>query len=51
LLYFLSGLLQPNKGEIIFDDAVLFSAVEKINVPPEQRRMGFVFWTIPYGPI
>ncbi len=43
LLYSLSGLLQPDHGEIIFDDAVLFSAVQKINVPPEQRRMGFVF--------
>jgi len=43
LLHSISGLLHPNSGDIIFGGNVLFSAGQRINVPAEQRRIGFVF--------
>lgn len=43
LLRMIAGLETPNSGEIWFDDTCVFSDVKKINLPPEQRNMGFVF--------
>ena len=43
LLRMISGLQTPDTGEIRFDDQVVFSADDKINVPPEKRQLGFVF--------
>ncbi len=39
----ISGLETPDKGEIIFGDKTVFSSSEGINVPPEERKLGFVF--------
>jgi molybdate transport system ATP-binding protein len=38
-----SGLLQPDNGEIFLDDECLFSNQQGINLPPEQRRIAIVF--------
>jgi molybdate transport system ATP-binding protein len=39
----IAGLLRPDRGSIILDDTVLFDAKSKIDVPPHQRRIGYVF--------
>lgn len=43
LLRMVAGLETPDSGEIWFDDVCVFSEKEKINFPPEQRGLGFVF--------
>lgn len=43
LLRMISGLETPDTGEICFDDRIVFSLENKINVPPEKRGLGFVF--------
>jgi molybdate transport system ATP-binding protein len=40
---FLAGLLQPESGYIRIDDSVLFDSAKRISVPPERRRLGYVF--------
>jgi multiple sugar transport system ATP-binding protein len=39
----LSGLEEPDSGEIYIGDRCVFSASRKINVPAGQRRLGLVF--------
>lgn len=43
LLRMIAGLETPDTGEIFFDDRCVFSASEKVNIPPEKRGLGFVF--------
>jgi len=43
LLNLISGLDHPDTGEIALNDTVLFSTSQNINVPPEKRRIGYVF--------
>jgi len=39
----LAGLVQPDAGRVVVDDRVLFDAETGINLPPQQRRVGYVF--------
>ena len=39
----LAGLLTPDAGRIVCAGTVLFDSGTGINVPPEQRRIGYVF--------
>ena len=39
----IAGLVAPDRGRIALDDAVLFDASARINVPPYRRRIGYVF--------
>jgi molybdate transport system ATP-binding protein len=39
----ISGLTRPDNGRIELDGTVLFDAETGIDVPPERRRVGFVF--------
>jgi len=39
----IAGLLTPDRGSIVLDDTVLFDAAASIDVPPHQRRIGYVF--------
>ena len=39
----LAGLVRPDAGRIVVDDRVLFDAAARIDVPPQQRRVGYVF--------
>ena len=39
----LAGLLQPHSGRIEIDGHILLDTVKQINVPPEKRRLGYVF--------
>jgi molybdate transport system ATP-binding protein len=43
LVHLISGLVPPDKGEIILDGQCLFSSRQKVNVPAEQRRVAIVF--------
>jgi molybdate transport system ATP-binding protein len=39
----IAGLLKPDVGRIVHDGSVLLDTQQRINVPPECRRMGYVF--------
>lgn len=39
----IAGLETPSRGKIILNGRVLFDSEQKINLPPHQRRIGFVF--------
>lgn len=39
----LAGLLRPDEGRIVVDGRVLFDAAAGTHVPPQQRRVGYVF--------
>lgn len=43
LLRLVSGLSRPRAGRILLGDRLLFDAHRKIDLPPEQRRIGLVF--------
>ena len=43
ILRMLAGLLQPDKGLITVNNKTWFDSSNKINVKPQQRKMGFVF--------
>jgi molybdate transport system ATP-binding protein len=39
----LAGVLRPDQGRIVVDDVLLFDRERGIDVPPERRRVGYVF--------
>ncbi len=39
----IAGLLKPDSGRLQLGDTMLFDSVAGINVPSEQRRIGYVF--------
>jgi molybdate transport system ATP-binding protein len=39
----IAGLIAPDRGRIVLDDAVLFDSDARINVPAHRRRIGYVF--------
>ncbi|WP_437608412.1 molybdenum ABC transporter ATP-binding protein ModC [Erwinia sp. V71] len=43
LINAISGLTRPQKGIIRLNDRLLCDAEKKIHLPPEQRRVGYVF--------
>lgn len=43
LINAISGLVTPESGRISVGDKVLFDSVAGINLPPEHRRIGYVF--------
>ncbi len=43
LLKSVAGLENPDTGEIILDNRVIFSAADKIDIPPEKREVALVF--------
>ncbi|MGI2879178.1 molybdenum ABC transporter ATP-binding protein ModC [Vibrio furnissii] len=43
LINVISGLIAPDSGEIAIQDRVLFSTKQRINLPIEHRRIGYVF--------
>jgi molybdate transport system ATP-binding protein len=38
-----AGLVRPERGHIIVNGRTLFDAAKGIHVPPEKRRMGYIF--------
>jgi molybdate transport system ATP-binding protein len=43
LVNLLAGLERPDRGRIVIGGEVLFSADDGIDVPPERRRLGYIF--------
>ncbi len=43
LLRILSGLLNPDHGKVLFGDTVWFDSEKNINLPTQQRNIGFMF--------
>jgi molybdate transport system ATP-binding protein len=43
ILSILAGLVRPDRGHIRLDSTVLFDSAAKVNLPPEARRIGYVF--------
>jgi molybdate transport system ATP-binding protein len=43
LLRILAGLTKPDKGRIVFNGTVWFDSEKKINLPPQQRNVGYMF--------
>src|ERR1700687_4396195 len=43
LLDCIAGLLRPDAGRIAIAEKILFDSAGEINVPPQARRVGYVF--------
>ena len=43
LMNCLAGLLTPDEGVIKLNGETVFDSVKKINIPPQKRRIGYVF--------
>lgn len=43
LLRMLAGLVKPDSGKLIVEGETWFDAQRKINLPPQERHIGFVF--------
>jgi molybdate transport system ATP-binding protein len=43
LINMLAGLQRPNRGRVVVQDHVLFDSEQGVDLPPEQRRLGYVF--------
>ncbi len=39
----IAGLASPDAGEVVLEGRALFSSSSKTNLPPERRRVGYVF--------
>lgn len=39
----IAGIEEPDEGKIILGDRVLFDSANKINLSPQQRRVGYLF--------
>jgi molybdate transport system ATP-binding protein len=43
LINMIAGLITPDRGRIIIDDALLFDSSTRIDVPAHRRHIGYVF--------
>jgi molybdate transport system ATP-binding protein len=43
IIRMLAGLEKPKEGKIVFGDEVWFDSLHHINVPPQERCLGYVF--------
>ena len=39
----IAGILRPDKGRILLNNTVLFDSQQGIDLPPQKRRVGFLF--------
>ena len=39
----IAGIIKPDKGRIILNGRVFFDSEKKINVPPQERKVGYLF--------
>ena len=39
----IAGIVTPDRGRIVLGGRVLFDSEKKINLPPQQRRVGYLF--------
>ena len=50
LLNAIAGLVVPQRGTITLGSRVLFSAAERVDMPPHKRRIGYVFQDLALWP-
>ena len=43
LVNLLAGLVRPDRGRIAVGGSLLFDSAAGVNLPPERRRLGYVF--------
>lgn len=43
ILKMIAGLMEPQIGKIVIDGQTWFDSEKKINLPPQKRKVGFVF--------
>lgn len=43
LLNCIAGLVKPDEGKVIINGKTLFDSAKKINLPPRERKVGFLF--------
>ncbi len=43
IINMVAGLLRPDEGKIYIDDKPLFDSTKAINIPPNKRRLGYIF--------
>jgi molybdate transport system ATP-binding protein len=46
----IAGLITPQRGTMMLGSQVLFSATDRINIPPHKRRIGYVFQDLALWP-
>ena len=39
----IAGIMTPDRGHIILDGETLFDSETHINLPPQKRRVGYLF--------
>ena len=39
----IAGIVTPDRGRIVLNDRILFDSDKKINLPPQQRKLGYLF--------
>ena len=39
----IAGLMKPDRGSITLDGVTLFDSAKRINLPPQKRRVGYLF--------
>jgi ABC-type sulfate/molybdate transport systems ATPase subunit len=50
LLSAIAGLIAPRRGTITLGSQILFSAADRIDMPPHKRRIGYVFQDLALWP-
>jgi molybdate transport system ATP-binding protein len=50
LLTAIAGLIGPQRGTIALGSQILFSATDRIDMPPHKRRIGYVFQDLALWP-
>jgi molybdenum ABC transporter ATP-binding protein len=43
LLDCIAGLVRPEEGKIVLGEEILFDAETRVNLPPQQRKVGYLF--------
>ena len=39
----IAGIETPDRGRIVLDGTTLFDSEERVNLPPQRRRVGYLF--------
>ncbi len=43
IIRMLAGLVRPDEGRIVYRDRVFFDSARGVNLPPQKRKLGYVF--------
>ena len=43
ILNMIAGLMKPDRGRIAVDGQLLFDSAQGVDIPPERRRLGYIF--------